>query len=66
MPRAFDGTVVPARLPQMSCGGTPEFDEPSGYAYRCDTCFAVIGSIGQSDRCKEENKHDHLTQSNSR
>ena len=56
MARAFDGTLVPDQLAVMTCGGTPLFDEESGCAYRCDTCFAVIGSIGQSDECKEMNK----------
>lgn len=56
MPKAFDGTLVPASLPKMPCGGTPHFDEASGYAYRCDVCFAVIGSVSQPNRCKELNK----------
>jgi len=55
---AFDGTVVPERLPIQTCGGTPYFDHDSGYAYRCDSCNAVIGSVGQSDQCKELNKKD--------
>ena len=55
---AFDGTVVPLYLTVMSCGGQPVFDEDSGMSYRCDTCFAVIGSIGQSDNCKDLNKND--------
>lgn len=52
---AFDGTRVPYELAKMNCGGTPLFDHGSGYAYRCDMCNAVIGSVGQSDRCKELN-----------
>ena len=47
---------VPAKLPPMPCGGTPLFDSDSGCAYRCDKCFAVIGSMGQPERCKEMNK----------
>jgi hypothetical protein len=58
MPIAFDGTVVPNKLPQMSCGGIPEWDFPSECYYRCDTCGAVIGSIGQSMNCKAINKND--------
>lgn len=53
---AIDGSRVPNTLQRMPCGGTPHFDHGSGYAYRCDTCFAVLGSIGQSNRCKEINK----------
>lgn len=59
MPEAIDGSIVPAKLKKMNCGGTPIFDDESGYAYRCDHCFAVIGSIGQSDRCKEINLNNN-------
>ncbi len=56
MARAFDGSLVPAVLERMNCGGLPVFDRESGMSYRCDKCFAVIGSVGQSDRCKEMNE----------
>lgn len=56
---AFDGTRVPERLPKMNCGGTPEFDHGSGYAYRCDLCGAVVGSMGQPRSCKEINEAQH-------
>lgn len=55
MPISFDGTQVPGSLPQMPCGGTPLFDVDSGYAYFCDTCFAIIGSVSQPDACVEIN-----------
>lgn len=42
---------IPMYLP---CGGTAYFDESSGVSYRCDTCNAVVGSIGQPSRCKDE------------
>lgn len=58
MPRAFDGTIVPRTLNTMPCGGTPRFDDDSGYAYRCDACFAVIGSIGQPKDCVEFNEKE--------
>jgi hypothetical protein len=52
-----DGHRVPAILDQMPCGGTPIFDHESGtYSYRCDSCFAVIGSIGQPQSCKDINE----------
>ena len=38
----------------MPCGGTAYFDESSGISYRCDTCNAVIGSIGMPQSCREE------------
>jgi hypothetical protein len=43
--------LKPMHLP---CGGTAYFDESSGFSYRCDTCNAVVGSIGQPSRCKDE------------
>lgn len=36
----------------MPCGGTAYFDESSGISHRCETCGAVIGSIGQPTLCK--------------
>jgi hypothetical protein len=38
----------------MPCGGTAYYDFGSGCAHRCDTCNAVIGSMGQPQRCKDE------------
>ena len=58
MPIAIDGSRVPLKLERMACGGTPMFDVDSGYAYRCDVCFAVIGSIGQSQNCKDINNDE--------
>lgn len=55
MARAIDGSMVPDALETMACGGTPLFDADSGVSYRCDTCWAVIGSVGQSKRCVEIN-----------
>ena len=45
-------------LPPMylPCGGTAYFDEASGISYRCEYCGAVVGSIGQSQSCKDEAK----------
>ena len=39
---------------KLPCGSTAYFDESSGICYRCETCFAVVGSIGQPEHCKEE------------
>lgn len=38
----------------LPCGGTAYWDESSGISYRCETCMAVIGSIGQPQHCKDE------------
>lgn len=42
----------PSLLP---CGGEAYFDWRSGISFRCETCGAVLGSVGQPRRCKEEN-----------
>lgn len=55
---AITGEHVPDKLEKMACGGTPLFDHGSGCSYRCDTCFAVIGSVGQSDYCKDINNDE--------
>jgi hypothetical protein len=46
-------TNNPIHLP---CGGTAYFDESSGISYRCEVCFAVVGSIGQPQSCKDAAK----------
>ena len=38
---------------ELPCGSTAYFDHDSGISYRCDTCFAVVGSIGMPRSCKE-------------
>lgn len=50
--------LVPWKIKQMPCGGTPIFDVSSGIGYICDTCFAVIGSVGQPKKCVELNKQN--------
>ncbi len=40
----------------LPCGGTAIWDESSGISYRCEYCGAVVGSIGQSQSCKDEAK----------
>jgi hypothetical protein len=47
------GLGKPMYLP---CGGVAYFDPDSGISYRCETCFAVVGSMGQPQSCKEEAK----------
>lgn len=43
--------IAPLRLP---CGGTAHWDDSSDIAHRCEDCMAVVGSIGQPQRCKDE------------
>lgn len=47
------GLTKPMNLP---CGGVAYFDFSSGISYRCETCGAVVGSIGQPRECVEEAK----------
>lgn len=37
---------------QMPCGGVAFFD--GDFSYRCFDCMAVVGSMGQPQRCKDE------------
>jgi hypothetical protein len=37
----------------LECGSVASFDHESGISYRCNTCFAVVGSIGMPKECKE-------------
>lgn len=36
----------------LPCGSRAHYD--GDFSYRCDNCFAVVGSVGEPDRCKEE------------
>lgn len=40
----------------LPCGTRAFFDESSSIAYRCEHCMAVVGSMGQSQHCKDESK----------
>ena len=50
---AFDGTPVPL-YQYLPCGNRATFNHASGMSYRCDQCWAVVGSIGQPRECKDE------------
>ena len=44
-------------LMKLPCGGNAYLDPDSScHSYRCMDCFAVVGSIGQPQSCKEEAK----------
>ena len=43
-------TVLPTI--HLPCGSRAWFD--GGFCYRCEDCFAVVGSVGQPDRCQAE------------
>ena len=51
--QAFDGSPTPL-YQYLPCGNRATFDHASGMSYRCDQCWAVVGSIGQPSRCKDE------------
>lgn len=40
----------------LPCGGTAYFDTGSGCSFRCSSCFATVGSIGQPDHCRSLSK----------
>ena len=42
------------KLIYLPCGSSARWDSESDMGYRCTSCFAIVGSIGQSDRCHEE------------
>jgi hypothetical protein len=44
--------TMPNRI-ALACGATACFDHESGISYRCMNCFAVLGSIGMPQRCKD-------------
>ena len=52
-----EGQPVPKPI-ELPCGNIGIFDKSSGIGYRCNGCFAVIGSIGMPRECYEmmENK----------
>ena len=40
---------------QLPCGGIAWLDpDSSTYGFRCSSCFAVVGSVGQPRDCREE------------
>ena len=41
-------------LMKLPCGGIAYYDENSGINWRCGQCMAVVGSIAQPQRCKDE------------
>lgn len=40
----------------LPCGGRARWDFDSDMGYRCEDCFAMLGSIGQPQRCQEESQ----------
>jgi hypothetical protein len=48
-----DGQMMHLPPMEILCGTTASFDEGSGCSYRCDSCGAVIGSVGMPRRCKD-------------
>lgn len=46
----------PRDLMALPCGGIAAFDEDSGISYRCMHCYAVVGSVGMPQHCRDEIK----------
>jgi len=49
---AIDESTVPGTI-KLACGATAIWDTSSLIAYRCQSCFAVVGSAGQPNQCRE-------------
>jgi hypothetical protein len=45
--------IIPPTHIKLLCGNTASFDELSGISYRCNTCNAVVFSVGMPRHCKE-------------
>jgi len=45
--------IAPVEQLKLLCGSMASFDDSSGISYRCNTCFAVVHSIGMPKQCKE-------------
>lgn len=52
MHRQIDVQLYPEDI-TLECGSTASFDTESGISYRCNCCFATVGSIGMPTHCKE-------------
>ena len=55
--QAIDGSYVP-RAVRAPCGFPAYFDNASGCAYICSSCFAVLGSIGMPKECSDLYEED--------
>lgn len=47
--------MTPSRI-FIPCGSIARWDAESGMGYRCESCFAMLGSIRQPDHCKEQSQ----------
>jgi hypothetical protein len=47
---------------KLPCGGIAYFDWASECAHRCDSCNAVVGSIGMPRECKTLMDMDKLAE----
>jgi len=41
------------KLIYLPCGSSARWDSESDMGYRCTSCFAMVGSIGQSKYCAD-------------
>lgn len=42
------------RIIYLPCGNRARWDRESEMGYRCMSCFAMVGSIGQPQHCVDE------------
>jgi hypothetical protein len=50
---AIDGSIAPLYI-KLDCGAWGEFDDGSGYGYRCTHCGAVVGSVSEPRACADK------------
>lgn len=44
--------IIPGSHLLLPCGSRAHYD--GDFSYRCEDCFAVVGSVGQPTQCQEE------------
>jgi hypothetical protein len=49
----IDVLLVERQPINLPCGATAHFAREAGYGHRCNTCFAVVGSVGMPRDCAE-------------
>jgi hypothetical protein len=54
--RDIDGHAVENPVIKLHCGSWAEFDDGSGYSYRCTTCGCTVGSISEPRGCAEKRR----------
>jgi hypothetical protein len=46
-----DGSVHRIRYQRAPCGNRSQWDDNSGMGWCCETCLAMVGSVGMPAKC---------------